>query len=223
MKKKSPSWGAVIVVLILFWPLGLYMLYKKLTSNSKLETYQVVVESVQSNSLTPLDTLKQKARKKIKWSYVLLTIGVILILAIFSNLNSIGEFLYRIILIAIFGGSGLLLLRNGQRMSHIISLYEKYYPVIVNSNNGEVKHFASATSTPINQVIADLNELLDMKLLGDSYLDQTTMKLCSPLLKTEDFVRTENKLEAIKCSSCGGMNLPISGHQECEYCGTVIG
>lgn len=222
MKKKETSWLTIILVLIIFWPVGLYMVYKKFSSHSKTETYKIIVESVQTQSLTPLDMLREKAKKRVKWSYILIGLGIIFSLGIF-RVNNLGAFLYEIIMVAIFAGSGFLLLQNGKKMNHIIDLYEKYYPIIINSSNGKLNNFASAANTPVNQVISDLNELLNMKLLGDSYLDQATMEFHSPLLKTTDLVQKKEQSKPIKCPNCGGMNLPMSGHQECEYCGTVIG
>ena len=99
-EKKTTSWGVIIVLLIIFWPVGLFLLYRKMTGDK-------------------VAALKNSKELNIMgWVFVALAI-IYFFMAITGNLktdkgSSVVELI--IIILIFFGGGGAFMIYTANKM-----------------------------------------------------------------------------------------------------------
>jgi len=201
MKKKNLSWGWVVFWLIIFWPVGLYFLIKKLPPKGKAVALSVIA-----------------------WFFIVIGgLGAIGIISGEAPADNIIPVLISLIV-------GVLLLRKAKRVKKTRIRYEKYIDLIINQNVRSIDYIASEVGLPYNLVIKDLQNMIDLGYLKDAYIQTDDRKLVFRQLEQQVFTietADENKASAqtisVRCSGCGASNVVVVGKvTECEYCGSPI-
>lgn len=211
-KKKGMGWGWIIFFLIIFWPLGLFLLIKKLaTDKSALMSGKTGV-----------------------------LLAVALFLIVFGGMGFLGMLLDTsgdsegvvggaIIVIAMIVG-GILLLRKALKTKKTAVKYKKYIDIVVNQNVRSIDNISSAIGLPYDAVAKDLQDMINIGYLKDAYINQgnreITLKHHEPVSYTQTSVVGQAaavETKAIRCTGCGANNVVTVGKvSECEYCGTPI-
>lgn len=206
MRKKKPvSWTAVILWFIFFWPVGIYMFYKKVKTDK---------ESALQNS-TLLKII----------SCIWAAIGVLLIWAEISDSTSSGYDLA--VCLIVFIGGGLLLFNGSRKVKASGERYEKYIDIILNKHETSIDNIASEMSLSYGKAVKELQDIIDNGYLDDSYIDHGNHEivLSQRYRAYEVPNETDRKRpqKIVVCKNCGGNNTVTAGSAcECEFCGSPL-
>jgi len=216
MYKKKYSWGTIILLLILFFPVGIWMIVKKMSD----EKHHYL----------------ENGRCLKTYGFVLLGLGIFyLIMGFLGEIQTeddssiVGNVITGLI---IFCGGGLLMIRKGKQFMTRGKKFNRYVAIINAENDTSIDRIASAYPTTYTVAVNDLQQMLDFGYFLNAYIDQHQRALIMPPSKSTNFtsVMTDQnnnlalkKPRIIKCPSCGAINKILPGKtNECEYCGSPL-
>lgn len=212
--KKNPklssaySWPVIIIVLIIFWPVGIYLMYKRF-------------------SLDKSATLKNSKTVAII-SYILMALGVIyLIMGLTGQLNTtdgsspVGS---TILLTLLFGGGGIYLFFVSKRMKRNGEKYKHYINLIVNQQQTSIDNIAAAVGVSYDDAKKDLQKMIDCGYFSGAYIHEGNREFVMEQKQPKAEVNSGSaQTKVVVCKSCGANNTVIIGKTcECEYCGSPI-
>lgn len=198
------SWPLIIVLLIIFWPVGVYLLYKRINTDKT---------AILKNSKTVFII-----------SLVLIGIAVLYLLeGLTGNLKSTdGSSVVSgmIIVTLLFGGGGIYLLFVSKRMKSDGEKYKKYIGCIINQHLTSLDTLASVMNTSYEAVTKDLQKMIRLGYFSGSYIDEQKREFVLPVVQApQQSVQTK----VVTCSGCGAQNTVAVGQvSECEYCGSHL-
>lgn len=158
------------------------------------------------------------------YGWVLIAVAAIyLVSAITGSLEAenVSDVIFGVIvMLALCGGCGTLLVLHGRKYRETAKLREKYLPVIARSEDGNMDKMGISLGLPYDTVKQQLQRLICHKVLTDSYIDEARHVLVSKLLGTSA-PRVERR--AVQCPHCGGMSqILVGGKNVCEYCDSEL-
>lgn len=160
--KSSPSWGVVIFLLIIFWPVGLYLLFKKISTG---------------------DTLGEgKVLRVVGWMFIVIAIVYISLgesnLVVSENaenvestievLRGVGSFFF-------IGGVIMIIMAKRKRTK--ANRYRKYIAIVENNRVRQIDSIASAFPTTYEKAHDDLQEMINKGFLEDAYIDESKREI----------------------------------------------
>lgn len=199
--KKSTSSILIIVFLIIFWPIGIILLIKKLTVDKA-----AVLKSVTGLYIT---------------SYILMCIGVIYAVMAYQQ--------HELIIVAlIFGGGGVYLNLFARKTKSKGDLYKKYIDLIVNQNQTSIDYIASVTDVSYEAASKDLQKMINSGYFTGAYIEENQRKIVlssvappqAPESYAPSYVQSHERV--VTCGSCGANNRVTGQIGECEYCGSPL-
>lgn len=218
MHKKSTSWGIIALWLILFFPVGIFFIVKKMTG----EKFNYIKNG---KSLRVL-------------GYILLGLaGIYLIMGLTGELKTEdGSSIVGGVIVAeiIFGGGGALCVFKGMEYIKRGAKYNRYVSIINASNDLLVDNIAAAVPTTYDKAIADIQSMLDAGFFMNAYLDLNKRELIMAKVAPQPSVAVntgytgsqgavDNQPRSVKCPNCGATNTIVPGAKnECEYCGSAL-
>lgn len=219
MQKKSTSWGIIALWMILFFPVGIFFVVKKMTS----EKFNYIKNG---KSLRIL-------------GYILLGFAVVyLIMAFTGDLKSEdGSSIVGGVIVAeiIFGGGGALCVFKGFEYIKRGTKYNRYVSIINASSDLLIDNIAAAVPTTYDKAIIDIQSMLDAGFFMNAYLDLNKRELIMAKAATQPNIvvnnvyavpsagETNNQPHSVKCPNCGATNTVVPGAKnECEYCGSAL-
>lgn len=201
MKKKSLSWGWIIFWCIIFWPVGLFLVFRKLSTDKS------ALMSGKTTSLTVT-------------AWVLIVIGLALMVDESESTSAVLGLAF------IIGGA--VLLYKGSQIKKKAAKYRKYINLIVNQNVTSVDHITSAVNSSYDVVFNDLQNMIESGYLSNAYIHQGKREVIlkdsepTPVLSNEPSINVQRNT-VVNCTGCGAKNVLTTGMvSECEYCGTPI-
>lgn len=223
--KKSISWGSIILMFFLFFPVGIFMLVKKMTTE-KL--------NYANNG---------KSLQRLGW--VLFGIGCIYIFTGSSldfqredGRNTVEALIFLIIL---FNGSGLLCIFKGKKYFKLARKFNRYSSIVNANIDHSIDNIAAEYPIDYETACKDLQYMLDIGYFPDSYLDLGRRELVTPqkwqhiqskMMFYETTAQTVQpktvqpktvQPRVVKCPNCGATNtLKPNAPNECEYCGSPL-
>lgn len=213
MQKPSYSWGLIVAMLFVFFPVGIWMLVKKMTT----EKFNYVKNG---KSLSVL-------------GWVLIGLAVIyLIMGVTGELKTDdGSSVVGIIvmILIIFGGGGAFALYKANSYIKKGTKYNRYISVINSNNDMLIDNIAAAYPTTYEKAAEDLQAMIDDGYFMNAYIDLNQRKVVMPTKPVDNVAvntntaGTDTQPRTVKCSNCGATNTLIAGSvNECEYCGTAL-
>lgn len=208
MENKGTKWGWIIFWLIIFWPVGLYLLVKKLATD------QSALMSGKTSTLSAV-------------GWVLIAFGVI---GFFTELSDTPD-ATGVILGFLFVIGGVLLLRKVSTTKKTAVKYKKYIDTVVNQNIRSIDNIASIVGLPYDVVSKDLQDMINIGYLKDAYIHQSNREIILKQQEQEPTTYTQGvytdqtapQTKAARCPGCGANNVVVVGRvSECEYCSTPI-
>jgi hypothetical protein len=206
VEKKGTSWGWIIFWLIIFWPVGLILVIKKLATDK-----------------AALMSGKTGALLVIGW--ILVIIGGIAFLALISEPNNGGPTFFMLLILA----GGIALLSKASKTKKTARKYKKYIDIAVNQNVRSIDNIASAVGLSYAVVSKDLQNMINIGYLKDAYIHQGNREI---VLKQREYAvyaqpsvagQAAPQTVAARCPGCGANNVVTVGSvAECEYCGNAI-
>lgn len=214
MQKKSFSWGIITLLLIFFFPVGIFMIVKKVTT----ESFNYAKNG--------------KSLKTLGW-ILLCFAGIYLLMFMTGDLvaedggSIVGPIL---VVIFLFGGGGLLSLIKGNHYIKKGAKYNRYVSIINTSTDLIIDNIAAAYPTSFEQAAEDLQSMLDDGYFMNSYIDLNRRELIMPqrsvsvnVTVNQNTTHTETQPTSVKCKNCGATNTVVHGTaNECEYCGSPL-
>ncbi|MCL2391806.1 MAG: hypothetical protein FWC66_04250 [Oscillospiraceae bacterium] len=204
-EKKPTSWGWIIFWFIIFWPVGLVLLIKRLSVDKSA--------AIKNNKAISIV------------SYVLMGIGAIyLIMAIAGESGMWAAAI-------IFGGGGILVNRYARKAKLTGERYKNYIGLIVNHNQTSIDNIAAATNVPYDTVVKDLQKMITMGYFVGAHIDIAQREIVlarhEPMPHpTMPFSANQGQAQmqerVVVCSSCGANNRVVGFVGECEYCGSPL-
>lgn len=197
---KKRSWIAVILWIIVFWPVGIYFLMKKL-----------------SNDRSALMNMNTRGLKIVAWTLIMFgAIGFIGLVFDTTSSNNTGP-----IIVAIgFIVGGIILLRRVKNAYDTGVLYKRYLNMIVNHNERNLDNIASSTNSTYDEVKSILTRMIESGYIKDAYIHESSHEL---VINVSDDISSEATSKIVRCKGCGANNTVISEKiSECEYCGSHI-
>ncbi len=186
------SWLIIIGALILAWPIGLFLLFRKLSGKGQQSAVQQRRNRAQqayrqqpgTQGVAPPPPAAKPKPFPIRGRGLTIAGGIvsgIFGLAVLSTLaEAIGSAVYggsffwyleELFVTGGFCGVGLVLLAVGLSRIHKSRRFRRYLPLIGSQTSLSIDTLARATSIPVRTVRDDLQEMLDTGLLPTGYLD----------------------------------------------------
>ena len=217
MQKKTFSWGIIIVMFILFCPIGIWMLIRKI--NGEKLGYSKIGKS-----------LKIAGWVLLGFALIYLMMGITGELELEDGSSTVGSVITSLL---IFGGSGLLCLKKGSFYLERGTKYNRYLAIIHAGNDLKIDNIAASYPTTFEEAVQDLQEMIDAGYFSNSYIDVNRRELVMPknpttnnLNNTTVFTTPTESTEQLRPSSCPNCGAPntkaTSTLVECEYCGSML-
>lgn len=204
----------VIVWLIIFWPVGLYILIKRVGAD-KTELFKG------GKTLTTA-------------SYVLAGLAVLMLLAAFVPENaetSNGEETSAgsaVAIAVIFGAGAAVLNWYARGLLARAERYRTYITMVVNQQQTSVDNIAAAVGVSYDTATKDLQRMINLDYFTGAHLDtnQREVVLATPLqapVFSSFSAASPEPAKIVPCSGCGANNRVTAGQAaECEYCGSPL-
>ncbi len=215
MQKKSFSWGIIILMLFLFFPVAIYMIVKKMSS----EKFNMIKNG---------KSLKILGWVLIGFAAMYLLLGITGELQTEDGSSAVGGI---IVAECIFGGLGALSLVKGIQYIKCGEKYNRYVSVVNASNDLLIDNIAAAIPTTYEKAAADLQAMIDAGYFMNAYVDLNRRELVMHRNQQSNYANTYTvypqnagaKTMSKKCPNCGATNTVVEGIAcECEYCGSPL-
>ena len=200
--KKGTSWGWIVFWFILFWPVGVFLLFKKLTVDKSATMKGGKVLSIVS--------------------FILMGMGAIYLIMAFTEDSSM------IAAAIVFGAPGVWLFFKARKTKATGERYKKYISIVINQSQTSIDNIASAVGVTYEVATKDLQKMIDTGYFTGAYIDVTQREIV--LAKTApqqvsapsmpSAVQVQERVVA--CGSCGANNRVTGQIGECEYCGSHL-
>jgi hypothetical protein len=218
VKKKGASWILIIFTYIIFFPVSLVLIYKKLAIDDSSD-------------------LKSSTKYSI-FGWIFTVIFLIMFLSSLGIDDSVGGKIEVIIFFAVITGiPGILAILKARKIKVRYNRYQKYMEIIGDNYITPIDNITQSIQVSFDEAKKDLNTMIEQGYLGDGYLDLNKHQLVIPYLgdyKNETTVKVEfvnNFMEqerqpvtkVITCKNCGANNTITTGiASECDFCGSPI-
>lgn len=200
------SWPVIILIFILFWPVGLFLIIKKVSIDRKAG------RSIGGQALK----------------------GIGIGLTVFGVIGFIGcvsdpEAASGVVVAILFIAGGIALIFKGKKRCKEEESIKQYLAVIVNGNVLLLDSIAAATGKSYDVVKADVQKMIQKGCLKNAYINESTREIVisasapSGCAEESGFVQpTQTTAKKVTCPCCGANNTIYGGSGACEYCGSPI-
>ena len=199
------SWPVVILALIFFWPVGLFLLIKRVSMDPKASVGQLlgIVGGI---------------------SYGFVFVGLMASLTDGFDYSDVALMLFFFI-------TGFILRRIGKKKKIEEENVKLYLPIIVNGNIRQLDSIAATTGKSYDVVKADIQKMITKGQLKGAYIDESRREVVLTTAAPDSIVddpiqhaATSAELQAkvVVCPCCGASNTIHGTTGECEYCGSPI-
>lgn len=200
------SWPVIILALCIFWPVGLYLIIKRV-------------------SLDKTAVVNNSSNKGLKVTGI-----VLIVLGGFGIIGSFDPFDFgSLVIFLFFVAGGFVLVDKAKKIQAEGERMKQYLSIIVNGNVRQLDEIASTTGKSYDDVYKDIKNMIDKGFLKNAYINEGTREVILPNLVStaqSDVKITANGAPAqtkiIACSCCGANNTVQGDVGECEYCGSPL-
>lgn len=199
------SWPAIVIAFIVFWPIGLFLIWKRTSIDKKAAL------------------LSGKTIGILGW--VSLSIAFLgLFVSISDGIKSDD---ISAIIFFLLAGAGLIAL--GKKIKNNADKSKKYISIIVNDGVIDIDNIAAAIPTSYENAKKDLQKMIDKGFFEDAYINESERQIVLPKKHQEPSYNQSNNVEqnarmqVVICKGCGAQNSIAAGTVgECEFCGSKI-
>jgi hypothetical protein len=206
------SWPMIILFLLFFWPIGLYLIIKRYSSD--------------------------KAAAVASGGRGLKIFGIILL--VFSGFGILGSLDPfdggSIVIFLFFIAGGVVMLRKAKKIKKEGESIKRYLAMIVNNNVRQLDEIAAATGKPYNVVKSEVQKMIDKGFLKNAYINEsersvvvagsnpvnTSVNTNMEFQRQMPFAAAPVQPRVVACSCCGANNTITGENGECEYCGSPL-
>lgn len=205
------SWPVIIAFLAFFWPIGLFLMYKRFSIDK-------AASSKNSKKVAAIGGI----------SVMIAVVYVITGLTGNLDVSDGSNVLFGMVIMAVlFGGGGAYLLFASQKMKAFGERFKQYEYLIISKNEFLIDNIASESGIPCETVKNDLFKLIKCGYFSGSYINEVNREFVllhyslQPSRMTHDLIADKQK--TVVCKNCGASNGIVEGQRyECEYCGSKL-
>lgn len=224
--KKNAGWGWIVFWFIVFFPVGIYLMVKKIDSDKQ-----------------NLMNVNTKRLKRIGIGFVIFgCLGLVATLT--DSTYDKEQITASITVVILFTLGGFALIVKAINLGKVATVYREYINLIVNNNIRSLDEISNKLGISYETALKNVNELINKDYLKDAYVDLTerVIVLKAPELSFVEIMEQYGSYEAyeaahgnssasgsggrdhaVKCSGCGATNVIKAGKlTNCEYCGTPV-
>ncbi|MBE5821848.1 MAG: hypothetical protein E7311_04590 [Clostridiales bacterium] len=192
------SWPVIIVAFIFFWPVGIFLLIKRLSFNKNING--IIGRIFNILGIAP---------------YAIAGIGIIACL-----MEGFGK--DDIILISMFALIGYCLRRVGKSYIKESEIIEQYKSIIYSGNVRTINEIANITGKSVETVEKELQKYISKGYIPGAYINMVTKEI---VLSKDMNIINQNKenvkrikAKVVICNCCGAKNIVEIEDAKCEYC-----
>lgn len=210
------SWPIIIVAFIIFWPVGVFLLIKRLTENK--------------TNPAGAGGAGQGVKKAI--GIILIVIGALGGIGTLGSTTENSDWVGGFIVALMFIAGGIALLLNVKKHKKDEELVQKYRSIIVKGDVRRLDTIAQTIGRPYEVVHDEVKRIIEKGYIQNAYLDEgarevvlmrSTAPLISPVKPKHTTANaTSAKTKTVACPCCGANNTIVGNTGECEYCGAVL-
>jgi len=225
--QKPYSLGAIIVLLIFFWPVAVYMIISNLMASSaqmsqNAATAEYVAPQTRARAVKPKNFTALKIIGGILLAFGILFVTVAVWMAIDDPAEELRtsvtvSIVFLIVLIA--PGAGLIWIAKAQGNKSRLKC--RYVEIINHSDDLSIAGLGKQTGQTEQQAFKLIEEMLAQRYFPNCYIDRENMMFCFP--KIEDAYKYGYQTAVLNCPSCGAKNVLIAGTvRKCGHCGSPV-
>lgn len=205
------SWPAIILAFILFWPVGIFLLVKRLKVDKKGATGA-------GKTLNIIGYI----------SFGLALLGTSVCISDGFESSDISAIIFLLSVGAVMCSIARKLKKNAEKTRN-------YMQIIVNGSETRLDYIANAMNIPYDTVVKDLKQMIDTGYFRNGYVDTVSRKLVLPNRKNSVEIESHYQEQAyittpvaykqtktVTCKCCGAKNVIETDVGECEYCGSPL-
>lgn len=201
------SWPVIIIATIVFWPVGIFLIWKRTTIDKKAAMISGNIINI------------------IGWISIAIA-GLGLLVSLSEGIGS--DDVYMIIFFIVAGGALIFL---GREVKKSAEKFKKYIAIIVNNEETSIDNIAAAIPTSYEVAKKDLQKMINRGYFAGAYINETSKEIILPKeqkaynIDTSEKVNLNTSLEMIvvTCKGCGANNKIAKGNvDKCQYCGSPI-
>lgn len=199
------SWPAIIIICIIFWPVGLFLIWKRTTIDKKAALFSGRTVGI------------------IGW--VSLSFAFLGLIACISDGFESDD--VTAIIFFLLAGVGLVAL--GKKIKNNANKSRKYISIIVNNGVVDIDNIAAAIPTSYENAKKDLQKMIDKGFFEGAYINESERQIVMPKKHQEPLYNQSNnaeqstRMQVVTCKGCGAQNsIAVGTVGECEFCGSKI-
>lgn len=212
------SWPVIIIMLCIFWPVGLFLLIKRLSLDKKTSL-------VAGKTVGIIGAV----------SYAIAILGFIACFSEGMTSEDVGYILF-------FAVAGFALRRVAKKTKKEAEDVKQYLAIIVNGHVRQLDSIAAATGKSYDVVRADIQRMINKGYLKNAFINESTRELvlpdtapatptAVPAANNSDYIPVQVPVvnaptqpvgRMVSCPCCGANNTIYGASGECEYCGSPL-
>lgn len=201
------SWPVIILALCFFWPVGLYLIIKRI-------------------SLDKTAVVNNSSGKGLKVTGI-----VLIVLGGFGIIGSFDPFDFGTLVIFIFFiVGGVVLMNKAKKIQAEGESIKQYLSIVVNGNVRQLDAIAATTGKSYDIVHKDIKNMIDKGFLKNAYIDEGAREIVLPSSSPAPQNNVNNayanttptQSKIVACPCCGANNTIYGDMGECEYCGSGL-
>ncbi len=204
--RKRTSVPVIIFMMFFFFPLGIYLIYRRMTEDKT----EILKYSKKVNAL----------------GCILIAIGIMYIFVmldsqVISEGNNVG---FLIFLIILFIGGGIKTLNGAGKMRKKGIMYKKYISLI-NGNQTNIDIIAESVFVTYETAVNDLQEMINVGFFPNAYINESIGEIILPgrPIVIERIIEQPIRRKIIKCPNCGASKEVLEGQSmKCDYCDSPL-
>ena len=196
----SSAWIAIIILMVTFWPVGIFLLWKRIQVDKKAQ-------------LSSGNTLS-------KIGIALIVIGILGMIGSLDDSTSMAGAIF-------FLFCGIVLKMMGEKTRKQALRIKQYIALIINQRITSLDELSRATGNTYHVVCEDLNKIIEKGYLPGAYLNLSIRQIILPGQRPPVYRQNgptpHMKTKVVTCKSCGAEIVVAEGTvRKCEYCGTPL-
>lgn len=206
------SWPVIILALIIFWPVGLFLLIRRFTLDKRAAI------SMGSTALRVL-------------GFILAAFGLLGFCVCITDPETISGAV--VAFFFLIGGAAMI--RKAKKINKETASIKQYLAIIVNGNIRQLDAIAAATNKSYDVVKTEIQKMIKKGYLKNAYINENTREVvlpvaepatpvAAPVLNTQQqpVASAQPQAKIVACPCCGANNTIYGASGECEYCGSPI-
>ena len=210
------SWPAIILALWLFWPVGIFLIIKRVSIDKKASLVSGRIFGILGIIMYVITAF--------------FGLCVFICLTDMSDPSNAEVLPIFLVMAIIFGIGGFALQKVSKRIKREAEDIKKYLSVIVNGNERRIDMIASSLGKSCEVTKNDIQKLIQKGYLKNAYINEAKQEvvLASDNTQNQVVTNTENTdvnkaaAKIVACQCCGANNTLFADSGECEYCGSAL-